>query len=248
MEEGQEMTDIILANEKLFHTIQGEGKFIGYPTTFVRLSRCNLRCAWTNPDGTITRCDTPHTSFDPELNKHKLDDIVNEIKEIGEHHVCISGGEPYFQKELIQFIEGLKQNGHYITIETNGTLYRETEADFISISPKLSTSSSDPENGKRHERQRLNYESLEKFITNHDYQFKFVLNDRKDITEIVDIRDNLLARTGIDINDKIWIMPQGITPKQFDEKLEDMAEMCKQYNWKLTDRLHIRIWGQKKGV
>jgi 7-carboxy-7-deazaguanine synthase len=239
---------IVLANEQFFDTIQGEGKYIGYPTTFVRLSRCNLRCAWQNPDGSITRCDTPHTSFEPEVNEWKIDDLVKEIHDLNVNHVCISGGEPYFQKNVSELIDKLHDLGHFVTMETNGTIYRDSKADFISISPKLQSSSCDKVYGSKHDRQRLKYDALEKFITNHDYQFKFVVNSAHDVREILDIRDNLFTRTGIDINDKIWLMPQGITPKQFDDKLEDMAELCKKYNWKLTDRLHIRIWGQKKGV
>lgn len=239
---------IVLADEKVFHTIQGEGKYIGYPTVFVRLSRCNLRCAWLNANGTITRCDTPHTSFMPEINKYEIDEIAELIHAEDCEHVCISGGEPYFQKELVELVHKLRDLGHFVTIETNGTIYRDTRADFISISPKLSTSSADPDEGARHERNRLKYDALASLIKNHDYQFKFVVNSYQDVKEIKDIRDNLLDLTNIDINDKIWLMPQGIKSEQFDDKLEDMAEICKANKWKLTDRLHIRIWGQKKGV
>ena len=244
----EKTSQIILANEGVFHTIQGEGKYVGYPTTFVRLSRCNLRCAWTNPDGSITKCDTPHTSFEPELEKWDMSKLIWDINSIGEKHVCISGGEPYFQKELPELVNKLHNLGHYVTIESNGTIYRESDADFISLSPKLAASSSDPEQGTKHDRNRLNYDSLEKFIMNHDYQFKFVLNSSQDLREIEDIRTNLLDRTGTDINDKIWLMPQGITNEQFDSKMKEMADICKERGWKLTDRMHIRIWGQKKGV
>jgi 7-carboxy-7-deazaguanine synthase len=239
---------IVLAEEGFFYTIQGEGKYIGYPTTFVRLSMCNLRCAWENPDGSITKCDTPHTSFEPEKVKYDVSTLAAQIHNEKAHHICISGGEPYFQKSVTSLINQLHDMGHFVSLETNGTIYRESRADFISLSPKLGSSSADPTLGKRHDKNRINYDALEQFILNHDYQFKFVLNSDEDYKEIQDIRLNLLDRTGIDINDKIWLMPQGITTEQFDAKLLDMAEICKKNGWHLTDRLHIRIWGQKKGV
>jgi 7-carboxy-7-deazaguanine synthase len=239
---------IVLASEAIFHTIQGEGKYIGYPTTFVRLSRCNLRCAWKNPDGSITKCDTPYTSFDPEIDKWDIDDLVAEIHKIGEKHICISGGEPYFQKELVTLVDKLKALDYFITLETNGTIYRESKADFISLSPKLSSSSAHQTFGSKHEAQRLKYEQLCQFVTNHNHQFKFVVNGQDDLDEIDDMIKEIKRRTNVDINDNIWLMPQGITTEQFDAKLSWMADVCKDRSWKLTDRMHIRIWGSRRGV
>lgn len=239
---------LVLADEKVFHTVQGEGKYVGYPCSFVRMSRCNLRCAWKNSDGSITHCDTPHTSFDPEVNEFKVKEIIMQLKDEGFNHVVVSGGEPYFQSSVIELVNGLVSNGHFVTVETNGTLYRPTNAQFISISPKLACSSAHPVYGDKHERMRIQYDALEKFITNHDYQFKFVVNNESDVAEILDIKRVLFERTGIDINDNIWLMPQGTTVEQFDSKMVMLVELCKTYQWKLTDRLHIRIWGSIKGV
>ena len=239
---------ITLADEKIFYTIQGEGKFVGYPTIFVRLSKCNLRCAWKNPDGSITRCDTPHTSFDPEINTTTIEALARDILKFDCSHVCISGGEPYFQKSLPALIDRLVEANRYISLETNGTIYRQSKASYISISPKLKTSSYDPTYGENHEKHRLNYDSLVKFITNHSCQFKFVANNENDIDEIFEIRWNLLKMCHIDISDMIWLMPQGTHVHQLNERLEWVAEACKKHKWKMTDRLHIRIWNQKKGV
>ena len=239
---------IILANERIFYTIQGEGKHTGVPTVFVRLSKCNLRCAWKNADGSITQCDTPHTSFEPEVNEVRISDIIKEITEHGCDHVCISGGEPFFQKQTTALINALEALGHKVTVETNGTLYRESDASFISLSPKLSTSSSHPVYGKKHDLNRINIDALEKFTRNHDCQFKFVINTEEEIAEVLEIKKQLWERTSIDINNNIWLMPQGIENSQFDDKMEWLVEICKQYHWNLTDRMHIRIWGSRKGV
>lgn len=233
------------SSDAIFHTIQGEGKFVGYPSTFVRLSQCNLRCQWKNPDGSFTRCDTPHTSFDPVKVDHDVKDILTKIKY---DHVVVTGGEPFFQKGVVDLIKGLRDNGHYVTVETNGTIFRENQAQFISISPKLSSSSMCPDNGKRHEKNRININNLSKFVLFHKYQFKFVVNDKDDILEIEDIADQIMKHCGEDIHPHIWLMPQGTSQAQFDEKMGWIAEVCKEKQWKLTDRLHVRIWGAKKGV
>ena len=237
---------IRLAEDAIFHTIQGEGKYVGYPSTFIRFSGCNLRCAWKNKDGSITRCDTDYTSFNPEKRMWERNDI---LKDVIHDHVVITGGEPYVQAvELHDLTIDLKKMDKFITIETNGTIYHPTEADFISISPKLQSSCASLKHAVLQEQHRINYDALEQIILNHDYQFKFVVNGFEEVKEIVEIAKNLFDRTQIDINSNIWIMPQGINVKQLDEKMNYLVELCKVYNWKLTDRLHIRIWGDKRGV
>lgn len=241
------MGKLILANERIFHTLQGEGKYMGYPCTFVRLSLCNLRCEWKNKDGSSTRCDTPYTSFEPEKNDVEIDQIIKEVSDKN-YHVVVSGGEPFFQANVSELIKELRLNNKYVTVETNGTIYRENQADFISLSPKLKSSSSNPERGQIHDKQRINLGALSKFIVNHDYQFKFVVNNEEEVEEILDIKRELWQLTGIDISEKIWLMPQGVSKEQFDEKAEWIWDICKKHHWKYTDRLHIRVYGQRVGV
>lgn len=242
------METLTLANERVFHTLQGEGKYMGYPCTFVRLSLCNLRCEWKNKDGSTTKCDTPYTSFEPEKNEVEIDQIVRELLASNTKHIVVSGGEPFFQKNVPILIKELRLQDKYVTVETNGTIYRENTAQFISISPKLSSSSASPEHGKKHDKQRINIGALAKFIINHDYQFKFVVNDESEIDEILEIKNILKDITGADISDKIWLMPQGVTVEQFKEKAEWIWEVCKKYQFKYTARLHIDVYGQRIGV
>lgn len=237
-------------NSGIFDTVQGEGKLTGYPSVFIRLSQCNLRCQWRNPDGSFTTCDTPHTSFEPETsNKMSVDEIVEKILAIDCDHVVVTGGEPYFQKEVTEIIDRLHESGKHVTVETNGTIYRKSKADLVSISLKLESSSTHPELGQRHNKNRLNYQSLLQFIqSSPDFQFKFVINDIQDVHEILTIRNELEGRSGIKINDRIWVMPQGISVSQLDDKMLWLVDLCKTYKWKLTDRMHLRIWGHAKGV
>jgi 7-carboxy-7-deazaguanine synthase len=240
---------IVLTEEAVFYTLQGEGTYAGHPSLFIRTSGCNLRCAWRNPDGQITRCDTPYSSFSPEKNPIEIGELKRIIAQYPSNvHIVITGGEPMMHKNLDGIITFARVRGHSVTIETNGTLYWENGANHFSISPKLSTSSSDPDHGLKHEERRMNFASMASIIKNHDYQFKFVYNTPADVEEILNIRENLMALTGININQNIWLMPQGTTDFQFNSKAEEIWEVCKKYGWKYTDRLHIRTYGQKKGV
>jgi len=105
----------------IFASIQGEGKHIGKPTTFVRLSGCNLRCRW---------CDTRYAwTGGKEIS---VDEIVEHIRRMNLPNVCITGGEPMLQeKELEKLVGKLKRGGYHITLETNGTLYNKKIFDNV---------------------------------------------------------------------------------------------------------------------
>lgn len=128
-------------------TIQGEGKLIGTTCLYIRTSICNLRCAWRTPTGDGDICDTPFSSWKPEINKVKVEDVVktiinNSFEKI--KYVVITGGEPLVQpKSVSELSKKLREEGFHVTIETNGTLYDEEvfeNVDLISLAPKLKNS------------------------------------------------------------------------------------------------------------
>ncbi len=104
----------MLVNE-IFLSIQGEGKYIGLPQVFLRLTGCNLRCKW---------CDTPQ-AIDPKNGTEKsVDEVMKEIETYRIKSVCITGGEPMLQPEELQIlVKKLKNRDYFIILETNGTLY-----------------------------------------------------------------------------------------------------------------------------
>jgi 7-carboxy-7-deazaguanine synthase len=73
---------------EIFHSVQGEGPFTGYRTSFVRTARCNLRCAW---------CDTTY-SFGPGVER-SIPSILREVATHKTRHACLTGGEPLLQRE-----------------------------------------------------------------------------------------------------------------------------------------------------
>jgi 7-carboxy-7-deazaguanine synthase len=224
--------------------------YVGVPSVFVRLTGCNLRCEWLNEDNTTTKCDTAYTSFDPEPPiKRAVRDVFNEIVDFKCKHVVITGGEPFLQREVKELIDLLVMNGNFVTVETNGTINLETSANFLSISPKLKSSClKTSKYYEMHEDNRIYLPTLAKLTENYRHQLKFVVNAHEDIKEIEAL---ILAIEGMTKHSydqsNIYLMPQGVEPHQFN-KMSWIVEEAVRRNWNVTDRLHVRIWGQKRGV
>jgi 7-carboxy-7-deazaguanine synthase len=101
---------MIKINE-IFYSIQGESSYAGYPTVFVRTSGCNLRC---------TYCDTTYAYYNGELMSES--DIIAKIQSFGTRYVCITGGEPLMQNEILSLMAKLCDLGLKVSIETGGSL------------------------------------------------------------------------------------------------------------------------------
>lgn len=233
----------------IFHTVQGEGIHNGVPSLFLRLSGCNLRCEWQNPDGSKSLCDTPYSSHQPEKDLKEIDQVIKDLKSYDCRYLVITGGEPFLQKNIVSLIEQLKQEGFYVCIETNGSIYLETKADLISLSPKLSSSCVlDSDHYNSHHSKRLNIEALALFCKNHEVQLKFVVNEEKELEEIKNILTELKQKGLDDLHQKVLLMPQAVSLEQLQNRSEQVIEWCKKESFRFCDRTHIRIWGDKRGV
>src|SRR5262249_53882367 len=142
----------------------------------------------------------------------------------------------------------IKAQGAHITIETAATIFKPVACDLVSMSPKLANSTPlKRENGKfakMHEARRINYEVIQKFLDAYDYQLKFVVNERKDFPEI---QATLNKLTGVD-SARVLIMPQGRTRSELRRKGKWIVELCKEYGFGYTPRLHIELFGNRRGT
>ncbi|MCB0348540.1 MAG: 7-carboxy-7-deazaguanine synthase QueE, partial [Bdellovibrionales bacterium] len=213
------------------------------------LSSCNLRCEWLKADGKTNLCDTAYSSHFPENEKRNISEVLEAMDHFKCKHVVITGGEPYLQPQLPALIEEIKKRDHFVTVETNGTIYMPTKADFISLSPKLASScvKTSP-HFNEHQKHRLNMGTLVEFIIKHDFQFKFVVNDPGDIKEIEGVQKYLEGFVDESFTDKIYLMPQAITKDELMKSSLEVADWAKTKSWNYTDRLHLRLWGPKRGV
>lgn len=222
----------------IFYSLQGEGALLGTPSVFIRLSGCNLRCTW---------CDTPHESWSPEGKMEGLGYIVTEArKNWGCRHAVITGGEPMIVDEVVLLTERLKQEEFHITIETAGTVFKPVVCDLMSISPKLSNSTPRRREGGRwaeqHERLRYQPEILKQLISNYEYQLKFVIVNPEDVREIPPI----LEEIGADKR-RVMLMAEGTDSEAVFRRNFWLADLCKEYGYRLTPRLHVDLWGIQRG-
>jgi 7-carboxy-7-deazaguanine synthase len=228
---------------ELFYSLQGEGSLVGVPSFFIRTSGCNLRCAW---------CDTPYTSWQPEVTEISLDQIVDEWKAHPARHVVVTGGEPMIAPEIVPLTHRLRGLGLHITIETAGTVFQPVACDLMSISPKLAHSTpahSTPANSTqgswaaRHERLRIQPGVLAELMGRYDYQLKFVVQNPGDMDEVRGLVRELGAPS-----ERVILMPEGVTAEALHERSLWIAEACKEEGFRFSPRLHVDLYGNRRGV
>jgi 7-carboxy-7-deazaguanine synthase len=224
---------------EIFYSIQGEGRLIGIPSIFIRTSGCNLRCVW---------CDTPYTSWQPEGKNWTVKAILREVEKYASRHVVVTGGEPFLAREIEELTAALKRAGSHVTIETAATLFKPVVCDLVSMSPKLAHSTPwGKEQGRfapMHERRRLKLEVIQKFADGYDYQLKFVADQKRDFDEIQEILGRL---KNVDPS-RVLVMAQGTTIRELRRKAVWIVEECKRFGFGYTPRLHIELFGNRRGT
>ena len=230
-----------------FVSLQGEGSLAGVPSWFLRVTGCNLRCAW---------CDTPYASWSPEGQPRETNELIDEAVRTGVQHAVLTGGEPMLFPQLAPLAQGLRDRGIHVTIETAGTIDRgDVPFDLLSLSPKLanSTPAADPRDptgawAARHERRRLDTAALQALIDrarvqDRAKQFKFVVTDPADLAEI----DDLLASLSGWSPAEIFLMPEGVVLPD-PESVRWVVRTCIDRGWRYGHRLHIELFGDTRGT
>ncbi len=222
---------------EIFYSIQGEGKFAGHPSVFLRVGGCNMKCPGFGEKG----CDSFYAvdgAYRSEWKGMSVEEIKKEIKKYLKFkpHLVITGGEPmlFYEKlyPLIKWFEGL------ITIETNTTInvdfekFPKFKKVVFAMSVKLSNS------GELYEK-RIKEEVIKKYAANKGSFFKFVI-DRDLNDEIKEITEG--------IDNEIYCMPLGASKEELEKNAPFVFEFCLKHGYCYSDRIHIRLFGKKKGV
>ena len=224
---------------EIFFSIQGEGKLAGVPSVFIRTTGCNLRCAW---------CDSPYTSWEPVGESLGIDEILTRVARHAPQYVVVTGGEPMIAADVGELSRRLKENGYHVTIETAATVWRDVVCDLASISPKLKNSTPWKRDGGRHaeahERARINFATIRRFMSLGDYQLKFVVDAPDDVAEI----DTILTRLEQVEPSNVLLMPEGVTQAELTQRSQWVTEICKQRGFRFCPRLHIALYGNRRGT
>ena len=198
---------------------QGEGSTTGQLCCFLRLSGCNLKCGW---------CDTKYAS---EGEFVEIREVIDHLYSLLPRRVIITGGEPLLQQQNLQpVIDAMHESRVIIEIETNGTIIPTLHnVSRYNVSPKLRNAGPN----------WLNMSVLTYFSMHTSAIFKFVCSKESDVREV----------GGIGLpNSRVWIMPKGVTTAELDESLAAIIPLTREYGYNLSDRLHIRLFGNKRGV
>jgi 7-carboxy-7-deazaguanine synthase len=235
------MSDRLFVTE-VFTSVQGEGVLTGVPSVFVRLGGCNLRCTW---------CDTPYSSWAPEGKHVGVDELVEDVAGCGPRHVVLTGGEPMLQEAAVGFSKKLAARGFHITVETAGTIDAPLHMDLASISPKLSDST--PSEHKswaaRHDQARRRPDVVARLVRDHPHQLKFVLGEDTPLEEIESFVADVEAILGQPVRpDCILLMPLGRDVASLDRNLARAVPEAVARGWRISDRLHVRLFGDTRGT
>lgn len=218
-------TNATLYVSELFRSIQGEGPFSGRPSVFLRLGMCNLNCIWCDTpytwlfnEGRLSKVQSNVSTFSPnnvnvrlpsvydksiELLRRPVQSVVDDVLHLAGHatrNVVVTGGEPLLHKKpLLHVLPLLSDAGFHVEFETNGTISPTGLSSnvHLNVSPKLS-------NSLQPRRQRLNWKVLEECTAFNSFAFKFVIDCREDIDEVLEIVQALRLNPS-----SVFIMPQG---------------------------------------
>ena len=228
---------------EIFASLQGEGPSAGRPSVFVRLSNCNLACAW---------CDTAYTwrfagpgAFERKSNQIVLSEAAtaarilafSEADRIG--RLVVTGGEPLLQAPALAKLLALLPAMH-IEIETNGTVAPPPALDALihqyNVSPKLAHSGNPAHLA-------LIPERLAAFAADPRAFFKFVVATPGDVSEVL-----ALAASYAIPRERLFVMPEGTDSATLRTRLRWLADICAREGLRLSDRLHIHLYGDTRGT
>ena len=214
---------------EIFYSIQGEGASCGRATAFIRLGGCTLGCQW---------CDTKYTWRGGPVWEESH--ILETIQEFPARRVVVTGGEP-FEQDITSLLQTLRAVGFTIEIETAGfaplaNVQCALLAHQLNVSPKLANS------GVPYAR-RIHLPVLEFLRDTGTAYFKFVVDQPADVAEV----DALVTTLSL-APDRVLLMPQALTSDEVLTKSRWLVETCKGRGYGYSPRLHILLWGAKRGV
>jgi 7-carboxy-7-deazaguanine synthase len=215
---------------EVFYSIQGEGATAGMPAVFARLQGCSVGCTW---------CDTKY-SWDPGAGRAvTLDGLLAEMAAFPCRRAVVTGGEPLESPLFAPLVEALAARDWQVEVETSGTLSPPPELAGIDIqwnvSVKLAGSGVDPA-------RRVRPEAIGAFLATNAW-WKFVVADEGDLGEVLRLAERFALPRG-----RILLQPEAIRREELIERGAWVAEACTRHGFRFSPRLHVLLWGARRGV
>ncbi len=208
-----------------FRSLQGEGPSAGAPATFVRLQGCNVGCRW---------CDTRYTWDAAHGREVPLPSLLDELESLGPRDLLvITGGEPLQVRGFEELLDSACGSWPRVEVETSGVEAPPFSRPnlFWNWSPKLPTVTTLWED---------TWARAPAWMAEPRAIAKIVVGE---FDEAEAVR---LARTLP--KDRVWLMPEGVTEEAVKRRSLVLAEVCKREGWRLSPRLHVWLWGARRGV
>jgi len=252
---------LFLSDDFVFYTLEGEGRYIGYPSVFMRLSMCNLTCIGFKSEDAPFGCDS-YISWSKK-NKMTFEEIA-QFFEKNDYHtrlregalLKLTGGEPFIQqKNLIEFVKFIQTRWDFadmtdpqsiqksihkpmlrIDFETNATIMPDIEWDKLAptytTSPKLSNNGDAAD--KRYKPEVLRH------LIEREACFKFVARKDSDLDEVF---EKYINNPEVNLlRELVWVMPMCGSRKELLEIGPAVADICKKHGLKFSNRMHLQIW------
>ena len=212
---------------EIFLSLQGEGPSAGTPACFVRLQGCAVGCVW---------CDTKYSWEAEGGSAMALDDLWTAVAKLGRAPLLVvTGGEPLEQPGLGALLDAAIVRWPRVEVETSGLAAppRSHERLHYNVSPKLPSATS---------RWRATWAHVPAWTAEPRATFKLVVGTPDDFDDACRlIEEHELPR------ERVMLMPEGMTDAVLKERAGWLAERCAERGLRLSPRLHVWLWGARRG-
>ena len=221
------MNDTVRISE-LFLSLQGEGPSAGTPAHFLRLQGCGVGCRW---------CDTKYSWDETAGTELAVERLWNDARALGEAPLLVvTGGEPLEHPALAPLLDRALERWPNVEVETSGLQPppRSHERLAWNVSPKLPSATARWAETWRH---------AALWLAEPNATFKIVVGDPPDPEDAL----RLIAEHQLPKH-RVMLMPEGMTAERVREQSLVVAELCKRTGLRMSPRLHVWLWGAKRGV